>query len=468
MESSEHFPENVRVALANEQLRRHLSTIMPALRQRGHGALLAGWRPEFERLRERAREIRAETIAHLGRYVDEFETKVKAVGGTVYRARDAADANRYVIELAKQRGIHSAVKAKSMTSEEIRLNEALGPAGIEPIETDLGQLINQLAGDDPFHMVGPAIHHSRGQVADLFQKKLAAEHTVELQALVKIARRHLRQKFCEAGMGISGANFGIAETGTVVLCENEGNIGLSTTLPRVHVVLMGLEKVLPRLADLPILVKLLARAGGGFPMFRYVSLLTGRRGPGGPEELHVVLLDNGRSRMARDPEMSEALRCIRCGACQGACPIYTQVGGHAYGSIYQGPIGSIVSTQLEGFAPADHLPQASTLCGACADVCPVKIPIPHLLLELRQRGARRAAGRRLERLAIFFWALTMRSLLLYRFVTALAKLGHRLLAGRRVPRFFPLAGPWSVGRELPPPEKKTFHRLWRERARGRR
>jgi L-lactate dehydrogenase complex protein LldF len=450
---AEEFPENVRLALANEKLRRHLSGIMPALHQRGQHALLDAWRPEFEAMRARAEQIRDEVIADLDGMVRRFTEETVRRGGIVFRAGDAAEANAYVIELARRHGVRTAVKAKSMATEEIRLNEAMAAAGVEPIETDLGQLINQLAGDEPFHMIGPAMHHTRGDVASLFAAKLGVERTEQLDALAKIARRHLRQQFCDAGMGISGVNFGVAETGTIVLCENEGNIGLSTTAPRLHVAVMGIERILPRLADVALFVRLLARAGGGIPIFRYVSMLTGRR-PGGPE-LHVVLLDNGRAAMRDDPVLRPALRCIRCGACQGACPVYTAVGGHAYGSIYQGPIGAIVSNQLYGFGEASHLVKASTLCGACADVCPVKIPIPELLLELRERAAAREEPGA-TRLGMKLWSLAARHPWLYRALTSLARRAQRWIGRSRLWRWLPLVGAWQGARELPPAPARGF------------
>jgi L-lactate dehydrogenase complex protein LldF len=460
---SEDFPENVRVTLANARLRAHLKKVIPSVRDKRHELLLGAGRAEYEQLRAQGRAIREESVRNLDRYLAEFSAQVTAAGGQVVPVADAEAANRYVVDLAKRHGVTSAVKAKSMTTEETRLNEALAEAGVDPVETDLGQIINQLAGDEPFHMVAPAIHHSRADVADLFARTLKAERTEDLTGLARIARAHLRQKFCAAGMGISGVNFAVAETGTVVICENEGNIGLSTTMPRLHVVVMGVEKVIPRLSDLSVMLPLLARAGGLPLMFRYVSMLTGTRGPGGPEALYVLLLDNGRRKMARDPVMHEALRCIRCGACQAACPVYDQVGGHAYGSIYQGPIGAMVSTQLQSLAPAHYLPHASTLCGACVDVCPVEIPIPHLLLELRHRSVAARHPGLGERLGILLWALLMSNLFLYRIASAIGRAIGRRFGSRRPPAFLPLVSAWSKERALPPIKGGSFRQRWKRR-----
>src|SRR2546430_134836 len=297
----------------------------------------------------------------------------------------------------------------SMASEEIRLNAALAARGIAAVETDLGEYIVQLAGEEPSHIVVPAIHKTKGQIAALFAAKLGMEPSDDVTRLAAAARQALRRRFAEADLGVSGVNFAVAETGTILILENEGNARLTTSLPRTHVALMGIEKVIPRFADLEVFLRLLPRSGTGQALTAYQSLLTGtKRQPAdeGPEELHIVLLDNGRSRMLASAVTRQTLACIRCGACLNACPVYRQIGGHAYGSVYPGPIGAVLTPQLLGMGESSALPYASSLCGACRDVCPVKIDIPAVLLHLRGQAVARNAGtgarRLLERLA--FWA----------------------------------------------------------------
>ncbi len=306
---------------------------------------------------------------------------------------------RSFVDLAQQQGARNVVKSKSMVTEEIHLNDALQASGMEVIETDLGEYIIQLAGEAPSHIIAPAIHKTKGQIAELFTAKLGIEPTDDVDTLTSVARNVLRQRFADADIGISGVNFAVAETGTILILENEGNVRLTTSLPKVHIALMGIEKILPRFADLDVFLKLLPRSGTGQQLTTYQSLITGtkrRAEDEGPEQLHIVLLDNGRSRMLAHPTTRQALACIRCGACLNACPVYQQIGGHAYGSVYPGPIGAVITPQLIGLGKAAQLPYASSLCGACREVCPVKIDIPELLLHLRaeitEGGRRQEAG----------------------------------------------------------------------------
>ncbi len=430
--------------------------------------------PGWERLRECAHEIKREVMDHLDFYLDQFSTNVERRGGQVHWAATGEEACAVVRAIAESAGAREVVKAKTMVSEEIELNHALEAAGIRGVETDLGEFILQLAGERPAHIVAPAIHKTRHDVADLFVARLQAERTEVPEQLTLVARRALREMFARAGMGLSGANFAVAETGTVVLVENEGNIRFCTTAPRVHVVLVGIEKIIPRLADLGIFLRLLGRSGTGQKLTVYTSLLIGVAAPGedGPSEMHVVLVDNGRVETLADPKMREVLYCIRCGACLNACPVYRKIGGHAYGWVYSGPIGALVTPQLAGLERARDLPFASSLCGACREVCPVKINIPDLLLHLRSQAQEKApapkpAGSLLsERLSFRLWAWVMKRPRLYGFAGRLARLAQRLLSWRRTAwlRRFPLfpVSRWTEGRDLPALAPKPFRERWKD------
>src|SRR5579859_293872 len=428
--------------------------------------------PGFERLRDRARELKHEVMEHLDSYLAQFADNVERNGGHVHWARTSEEACSIIIELAKKAGASEVVKGKTMVSEEIELNHALEAAGIRPVETDLGEFILQLAGERPAHIVAPAIHKTRQDVSDLFVANLHSQPTAEPERLTMIARKALREMFQKAGMGLSGANFIVADTGTVVVIENEGNIRFCTTAPRIHVALVGIEKIIPRLTDLGVFLRLLGRSGTGQKLTSYTSLLTGPRRPGedGPEEMHVVLLDNGRIATLADEKMREALFCIRCGACLNACPVYRKIGGHAYGWVYSGPIGALITPQLTGLAGARELPFASSLCGACRDVCPVKINIPDLLLHLRsnvqeQTPAPKPPGSLVkERTAMRAWAWVMKRPRIYALASGLARLGQRLYARQgwiRHVSAFPLSR-WTEGRDLPALAPESFHTLWRK------
>lgn len=348
--------------------------------------------PDSAVLRDHFKAIRSATLAQLAHHLETFERNAIAAGAQVHWARDGAEACQIVLDIAHQHGVKLVTKSKSMATEEIHLNQALEQAGIQPVETDLGEWIIQLAKEPPSHIIAPAIHKTRQQVADLFSRE-SGKHLPadDIPLLTAEARRMLRQKFLVAGMGISGANMGVAETGSVVLVTNEGNGRLVTSAPPVHVAIMGIEKVAPTWDDAAAWLALLARSATGQPLSIYTSIITGPArptDPDGPQEVHVVLLDNGRSQLLGTP-YEEALQCIRCGACLNACPVYREAGGHAYGSPYSGPIGAVITPLLFGLEKYEALPHASSLCGACLEVCPVRIDLPRMLLELRAEGVER-------------------------------------------------------------------------------
>ncbi len=411
--------------------------------------------PNWEDLRNQARAIKDETLLHLDRYLEEFVRNAERSGAKVHWARDAAEANAIICGLAKDGNARTIVKSKSMTTEETHLNAALEAAGVQVVETDLGEYIIQLAEETPSHIIAPAIHKTRKQVSDLFTSELGSPPTDDIAQMTRTARVTLRDRFAAADVGISGVNFGVAETGTIVIVENEGNIRLTTSLPRMHIAVMGIEKLVPRFADLDVFLKLLPRSATGQRSSAYQSFITGVKRQltdEGPEELRIVLLDNGRSSMLAHPVTRQSLACIRCGACLNACPVYQQIGGHAYGSVYPGPIGAVITPQLMGIEKTSQLPYASSLCGACREVCPVKIDIPRLLLHLRSEIAPRK-GSRSERLAFKMWAKIMMSPALYKLSS---------IAGRIVQRVIPVSRAWTNGRDLRPIESKSFHELWND------
>lgn len=428
--------------------------------------------PGFDQLRDTAREIKQEVMERLDEYLVRFAENVERNGGVVHWARTAEEASATVVEIAKRAGAGEVVKAKTMVGEEIELNEALEAAGIRAVETDLGELIVQLAGERPAHIVAPAIHKTRQDVSDLFVAHLQSERTSEPERLTAIARRAMREMFSKAGMGLSGANFAVAETGTVVVIENEGNIRFSTTAPRVHVALVGIEKIIPRFADLGVFLRLLGRSATGQKLTVYTSLLTGprRAGEDGPEEMHVVLIDNGRVKTFEDEKMREALYCIRCGACLNACPVYRKIGGHAYGWVYSGPIGALITPEFTGLQGARELPFASSLCGACREVCPVRINIPDLLLHLRAEAQSKTRATRpegspvSERAAMKWWARIMKHPFAYSLAGRLARIGQRLFARRGwITKFpvFPISS-WTEGRDFPALAPKSFRQRWKQ------
>jgi L-lactate dehydrogenase complex protein LldF len=452
------FPEAARVELANAQLRtnlRHATGTIRAKRARVVAEL-----PDWEELREAGRRIKQDVIANLDRYLIEFEGAVEAAGGRVHWARDAEEANQVVLDVARAHGADEVVKVKSLTTDEIRLNEALAEAGISAIETDFAELILQLDGDWSSHILVPAIHRNRNEIREIFARTIAPGiESNEPADLAEASRLYLRERFLAAKVGVSGVNFGIAETGTLVVVESEGNGRMCTTLPPVLVSILGIEKLLPRFADLEVFLQLLPRSATGERMNPYTSLWTGVTPRDGPRELHVVLLDNGRTRALADEVGRDALHCIRCSACLNVCPVYSRTGGHAYGSVYPGPIGAILTPQLQGIEEAGSLPFASSLCGACYDVCPVKIDIPRILLHLRAKAveAKATRGERtMMRLAAWTFAGAGRFALAERLAGAL---GHDRPIRRLPP---PLSG-WTETRDLKPPARQTFRSWWKRR-----
>src|SRR5215213_9559366 len=408
--SSETFGENAKAALADTQLRGALKNATSLFGERRKQA--AASLPNWEALRTQARAIKDDALSHLDRYLKEFVRNAENRGAKIHCARDAAAANTIICKLATKHDARVIVKSKSMTTEEIHLNTALEAAGMQVVETDLGEYIIQLAHEPPSHIIAPAIHKTRQQIGELFTAELGMPPTDNVDQMTSTARAKLRDRFAAADVGISGVNFAVAETGTIVIVENEGNIRLTTSLPRLHIAVMGIEKVIPRFADLDVFLKLLPRSGTGQRLTTYQSFITGtKRAPAdeGPEEVHIVLMDNGRSRMLGHPVTRQSLACIRCGACLNACPVYQQIGGDAYGSVYPGPIGAVITPQLIGIEKTSQLPYASSLCGACRDVCPVKIDIPRLLLHLRGEIASSPQGNASERLIFRVWARVMMS-----------------------------------------------------------
>ena len=453
--SSETFAENARAALNDAQLRgalRHATTIF-GRKRREAAASLSNW----EELRSEARAIKDDVLLHLDRHLETFVEKAERRGAKFHWARDAAEANDIICRLTLERGARNVVKSKSMTTEEIHLNTALERAGMQVVETDLGEYIIQLAGETPSHIIAPAIHKTKRQIAELFTTELGMPPTDDVAQLTSTARSTLRERFASADIGISGVNFGIVETGTIVIVENEGNIRLTTSLPRTHIAVMGIEKLLPRFADLDVFFKLLPRSAAGQALSSYQSFITGvkrKSSDEGPDELHIILLDNGRSRMLAHPVTRQSLACVRCGACLNACPVFQQIGGHAYGAVYPGPIGSVITPQLIGIEKTAQLPYASSLCGACREVCPVKIDIPRLLLHLRSEiSSKQPSGRRGERFAFKLWAAVMTRPWLYRSSTRMAR---RFQSGLK-----PLLSAWTNGRDLRPIEKESFREHWR-------
>jgi L-lactate dehydrogenase complex protein LldF len=468
-------PEKIKETIANPELQKAIYAATGRLMAHRASVVDPEHLPDYQDLRTAAHDMKRHTIEHLDYYIEQFERNVEAHGGKVVFCSEAKDVADFVLELAKQRSAHLIVKSKSMTTEEIDLNERLEQHHLESVETDLGEYILQLAHQRPYHIVAPALHMTRYEVADVFTERLGVEREVIIEKQTKIARAVLREKFLAADIGISGANFLVADSGAVVIVENEGNARLTTSAPKIHIAIAGIEKLLPRAQDLPLFLKLLGRSATGQALTVYTSFLSGpRRGEeiDGPDEFYVVLLDNGRTKLLADPEKRESLFCIRCGACLNHCPVYRKIGGHNYPWIYSGPIGKVITPQFHGVMQDPWLPFASSLCGACAEVCPVKIDIPKLLLQLRAEviKAKSLEGQGgSERRGFRMFAWIVRHPRLFRIFGKIgAKLSPRPRDGswiRRLPGFM-RAGPlrnWMSQRDLPPPAKKSFHDYWKER-----
>jgi L-lactate dehydrogenase complex protein LldF len=463
------FQESAKAALANTQLRRNMGKATQTIRAKR--AAVVGELPDWEALREAGRAIKERALRHLGEYLLELEASVQRAGGQVHWARDAAEANAIVARIVRGHGAREVVKVKSLTTDEIRLNAALKAAGIGATETDLAELIIQLAGEHSSHILVPAIHKNRAEIRELFMRTLGvAELSDEPRELAAVARAHLRRKFLSAPVAISGANFAVAETGTVCVAESEGNGRMCLTLPPVLISIMGIEKIIPTWQDFEVFLQLLPRSSTGERMNPYNTLWTGVTPGDGPREFHLVLLDNGRTDVLASRIGRQTLNCIRCSACLNICPVYERTGGHAYNSVYPGPIGAILTPQLVGVEQAGSLPYASSLCGACYEVCPVKINIPEVLVHMRAEVVRhkQAAGLRgkldPESVAMQLLARVFARRARYERAQQLARLGQWPLVRRGVITAVPgPLGGWTAMRDLYPVARQTFREWWRER-----
>ena len=462
--ASMHFKLRAAEKLADPNLRQALD----GLKQRfvpGRAAVIAEL-DNFEEIRDAAAAIRERALRHLDFYLEQFERRATECGAVVHWAETWADANAIVLQIARDNGVRKAVKSKSMVSEECALNDALEAAGIEVVETDLGEYILQLGREPPSHIIAPVIHKTRDQVSDLFAAKHASPRKTDIHELTREARERLRPHFLTADMGITGANFIVAETGSSLIVTNEGNGRMATTLPRIHVAITGIEKVVPTLEDVATLLRLLPRSATGQSISNYVSVTTGVRRPAdieGPEQFHIVLLDAGRSRILAS-EFREILRCIRCGACMNHCPVYQSVGGHAYGWVYPGPMGSVLTPNYVGLENALELPHAATLCNQCGVVCPVKIPLPELLRKLREKQFQQRLRPWRERAALHAWTLLASRPRLYAMTMSMVARALAWIGGsaRRIRRL-PFARAWTDGRDLPAPSGRTFRSLYEQR-----
>jgi len=471
------FDEKIRKVAAEPALQRKVYAATGRLMDHRRQAVTEAALPDYQELRARAHELKKHTLEHLDHYLEQFAASVERNGGQVIFCETGDEVADFLTGLSERRGARLLVKSKSMTSEEIDLNERLERRQLEAVETDLGEFIVQMTGERPYHIVAPAMHLSRHDVADLFTAKLGVPREEVIEAQTMIARRVLREKFLQADIGISGANFLVADSGAVVLVENEGNARLTTSAPPVHVAVAGIEKLIPRAQDLAVFLKLLGRSATGQALTSYTSILSGPRREGeldGPEEFYVVLLDGGRSKLLADAEKRQSLYCIRCGACLNHCPVYRKIGGHSFPWVYSGPIGAILTPQFQGPLHEPGLPFASSLCGACAEVCPVKIDIPKILLELRaevKEAETRAGANRLERLAFQMWAWAMTHPAVYELggVLAAAALAGQEEYVRELPGLVN-AGPakaWASQRDVPAPAAQSFRDWWRQRRGGR-
>lgn len=465
------FPDAAKAALDNGQLRRNLGKATSTIRAKR--ARVVGEVPDWEALRDAGSAVKTDVMARLPELLEELERNVTARGGVVHWARDASEANRMVADLVRAKETDEVVKVKSMATQEIGLNEALAEEGIAAVETDLAELIVQLADDMPSHILVPAIHRNRTEIRDIFLERMAdapPDLTDAPRELAMAARAHLRRKFLSAKVAISGANFAVADTGTLAVVESEGNGRMCLTMPETLITVMGIEKLIPTFDDLEVFLQLLPRSSTGERMNPYTSMWTGVTPGDGPQEFHLVLLDNGRTKVLADEAGRAALHCIRCSACLNVCPVYERVGGHAYGSVYPGPIGAILTPQLTG--EKSDLPYASTLCGACYEVCPVKIDIPSILVELRARevalsGASPETADRVWKAAMKAASYAMADGARFRRAARVPRL-LRAISRNGVIRRLPFPGSlWTRSRDLPEPPKQTFHDWWAAREDGR-
>jgi L-lactate dehydrogenase complex protein LldF len=467
-QTAELFPSNAKRALSDAQLQHAMVETGPRfVAKRAHAR---DDLPEFDQLRDVSREIKDHVLAHLDLYLEHYEKKVSDSGGKVHWAATADEAVEAIAGICRSVDAKLVTKGKSMISEEIDLNHALADRRMIPVETDLGEYLIQIRNERPSHIIAPAIHLTRKEVEADFRRAhpwLPPDRDLtEIPTLVEEARQVLRRKYLEADVGITGANFLVAETGTSIIVTNEGNGDLTQTLPKVHIVLASIEKIVPTLEDATTILRVLARSATGQDFSNYTTLSTGPRRPGdpdGPEQYHVVILDNGRSNVL-GTEFQDMLRCIRCGACLNHCPVYQSIGGHAYGWVYPGPIGSVVTPALIGIEKSKHLPNASTFCGRCEEVCPMRIPLPKMMRHWREKEFERHLTPATYRSGLKLWAFLASRPALYHFATGIAA---RLLTvfGRKSGRFahLPLAQGWTSVRDFPAPQGKTFHALWKER-----
>ncbi len=458
------FHDRVETALRDAQLRIALDRATRRFTTLRTNALAS--LPDAEAVRDRARLIRAHTLSRLDVYLVQFADAVEAASGHVHWALDGEAANRIVLEIARANTVKRVVKGKSMVTEETGLNHALEGIGVEVIESDLGERIIQLAGETPSHIIAPAIHKTKEQIGQLFHERLGAPLTQVPEEMTAAARESLRGDFLAADMGITGVNFGVSETGTICIVTNEGNGRMTSTLPRIHVALMGIERLVPTLDDLGVMLQVLARSATGQKITVYTNLITGPRRtgePDGPDELHVILVDNGRSRILGG-ELAEILYCIRCGACLNVCPVYQQIGGHAYGSVYPGPVGAVLTPALGGVGPWSDLPHASSLCGACRAACPVRIDIPRMLLELRSESHQAGKTPLWLRMGLSVYRFAVVRPRLFRLAIAVSRRATRVLARqgwlRRLPP--PLSG-WTAHRDFPAFARESFSAQFKRR-----
>jgi len=463
------FPQAALNVLRNPQLRKNVTHAIDVIQ--GKRARLVAEKTDWQELRSTASAIRTHALENLGFYLEQFEARCTAAGGHVHWAADADEARRIILDLLRQENASEVIKIKTMTSAEIQLNTFLEAQGISAFETDLAEIILQLGDEEPSHIVVPALHINRSQVREIFARRMGLKNlSDDPQALTAAARRYLRQKFLTIPTAISGANFLIAETGSVAVVESEGNGRMCLTLPRTMITLAGIEKVLPRFEDLEVMLQMLARSATGERMNPYTSLWTGVTPGDGPQNFHVVLLDNGRSSILSSPKQRQTLKCIRCAACMNACPVYRQTGGHAYGSVYPGPIGAILTPQLMHMQHAQSLPYASSLCGACYEVCPVKINIPEVLLELRAQVTDQERKQAVRFFDPMYLGLRIANLLfarawIFHAAQRLGRIGARVVTRKDgwIHSLPSVGGKWTQTRDLRGLPSQTFHEWWAAR-----
>jgi L-lactate dehydrogenase complex protein LldF len=469
--TSRHFKENAHDAMQDKDLQTALGRVKTGFTKAR--SIAAADLPEFEDLRDQARDIKDHVIENLDYYLEYFEQKVVESGGQVHWCSTAKEARETILKICRDVDAKTVTKGKSMITEEIGLNKFLDSEGIEPIETDLGEYIIQLADEPPSHIIGPAVHKTKEQVTELFyehhQQYGYTEREEDAEKLVGEARAVLRSKYITADVGITGANFLVAETGSTVIVTNEGNGDLTQSLPKTHIAVASLEKVIPTLEDVSTVMRVLARSATGQEMSVYTTFSTGPKKSDdidGPENFHVVLLDGGRSEMV-GTELQDLLRCIRCGACMNHCPVYHAVGGHSYGWVYPGPIGAALNPQMVGIEEARHLPNASSFCGRCEEVCPVHIPLPKILRHWREQAFEQQIGPKPERWGIELWGFFAKRPYLYRLMTRLSVRMLKLMAGKKGKlKSLPFNNGWTSVRDLPAPQGATFMEQWKKQGRG--